>query len=100
VLRPPGDSAALPVLTALGGVAGSGQVLELEAGGRRFGLLVDEVVGVLRDIHAARGPAPEGQEAELVCGTLLLEDCSVLLLDGEALARRLEPAGPRVTRRD
>jgi chemotaxis signal transduction protein len=81
------DGEALPVLATLG--AGGGQVLELEARGRRFGLLVDEVTAVLRDDQARVGPAPGGQDEEVVCGVVASEDGPALLVDAGALGRRL-----------
>ena len=81
------DEDTLTVLDALG--EGREQVLELEVDGRRFGLLVDRVVEVLRADQALTGPAPEGQGSEVVSGVVIRNDGNALLIDGAALARFL-----------
>jgi hypothetical protein len=73
------------VLTLLG--TGGRHLLELEAGGRRFALRVDRVTGVRRDVVLS--PAPDGQEDELACAVVTSGDDAALLLDAEAVARRL-----------
>jgi chemotaxis signal transduction protein len=88
LLEEPG-SAPLPVIALGDDAPDSAHVLELEAGGRRFGLLVTEVTEVLRDERAQIGPPPGGQDEETVCGVVALRDGTALLLDPEALARRL-----------
>jgi chemotaxis signal transduction protein len=77
--------AALPVLSALG--AGAGRLLVLEAGGRRFGLLVEEVSGVVDLDDATLGSAPEGQTGELVTGVADVSGELVLVVDAAAIAR-------------
>lgn len=85
------DGMALPVL-APGSTPDGGQVIVLEAADRTFGLLVSEVVGVLRDEQVQIGPAPDGQEERLVTGVVETPTGTALLLDAEALAARLEGA--------
>lgn len=85
VSRPEGP---LTVLTALGG--GDRHVLVLDAAGRLFGLLVEEVTGLQRVDDADIGPPPPGQESTLVVGIVANPDGMVLLVDAAALARRLE----------
>ena len=86
------DAPPLPVLDLAGTATEkptAQHVLELEAGGRRFGLLATEVTGVLRDERARVGPPPDGQDEPTVCGTVALEEGTALLIDPEALALRL-----------
>jgi chemotaxis signal transduction protein len=85
VSRPEGP---LTVLTALG--AGDRHVLVLDAGGRRFGLLVEEVTGLQRVDDSDIAPAPDGQDSSLVVGVVTGAGEVVLLVDATALARRLE----------
>jgi chemotaxis signal transduction protein len=59
---------AVPVVRALG--FGGRHVLLLEVDHRAIGLLVDEVTGVIEVSAAQAGPAPEGQRAALVAGTI------------------------------
>lgn len=54
-----------------------------------FGLLVDEVTDVRPVDDAALGPAPAGQEREMIQGVLTSEDGIVLVLDVEAVGRWL-----------
>ncbi|HET9770198.1 MAG TPA: chemotaxis protein CheW [Acidimicrobiia bacterium] len=86
VQRPEGP---ITVLSALG--PGDRHVLVLDAAGRLFGLLVEEVTGLERLDEADIGPPPDGQESSLVVGTLSSGGEMVLLVDAAALARRLEP---------
>jgi len=80
---------ALPVLDALG--AGRGHVLVLAPAGRAFGLLVEEVTGVLSVDEADIGDPPAGQEDPVVVGVVPTGDALVLLVDAEAIATVLLP---------
>jgi chemotaxis signal transduction protein len=77
----------LTVLTLLG--SGREHVLVIDAGEAPFGLLVEEVRGIVavddRDVE----PAPRGQSSELVSGLIRTGDVVVLLVDAHALERRL-----------
>ena len=91
VMAPSASGEALPVLTLL--QASGRHLLELDAGGRRFALRVDRVLGVRRDVVLS--PAPDGQDDELACAVVLTDDpgdAAALLLDAEAVARRLSRA--------
>ena len=79
----------LTVLTALG--TGDRHVLVLDAGGRVFGLLVEEVTGLQRVDDSSIGQPPQGQDSALVVGVVAGADEMVLLVDAAVLARRLEP---------
>ena len=75
---------ALPVLAVLS--SAGDRVLVLEADGRRFGLLVEEVSGVA-DIDEQRlGPPPEGQVGTLITGVLDSEEDIALVIDPRVLA--------------
>lgn len=78
---------ALPVLAAFGGEGA--HVLALDAGGVRFGLLVEEVLGVVRVREDELAPAPPGQDERLVAGLLRHGGEEALVLDVAVLARRL-----------
>jgi len=82
------DHEALTVLSVLG--TGDRQVLVLQPGTRRFGVLVDEVTGVARIEDEAVGPAPPGQAEDLILGVVEIGDDLVLMLDAAALERRLD----------
>lgn len=82
----PGDP-PLTVLSTLG--AGRDHVLVLCVDGVSFGLLVQEVIGVLGIDDTHMGPAPLGQHQGLVAGTLRRSDELVLLADARALSSRL-----------
>jgi chemotaxis signal transduction protein len=75
---------ALPVLDALGG--GRRQVLVLEPGEQTFGLLVEEVTGVMSVDEAEIGEPPAGQEDPVVVGVVPTGETLVLLVDATALA--------------
>jgi len=77
------DGDTVPVLAALGG-GELGQVLVLDDRGTRFGLLVDEVIGIER-VPGQPGQVPPGQRSPLVAGVLPGADPR-LLLDVAALA--------------
>lgn len=88
LLDVPGEPVPLPVLASPGS-GPDGHVLVVEARGRRFGLLVDEVTGVLRDEDVRLGPPPAGRDASGVRATIILDGGSALLLDAGSLADRL-----------
>lgn len=79
------DGVALPVLALFG--PGRKRMLVVEAGGRRFGLLAEEVTGVVVVDERRLGPPPAGQDGELVAGVLDAGDDLVLVLDPVAIAR-------------
>jgi chemotaxis signal transduction protein len=89
----PGIAGILPgappvtVVSVLG--SGGGQILMVEAGGRTFGLLVDEVTGLQRIAPGDVRPAPAGQDRALVCGTIDDAGRLVLVIDPAALGSRL-----------
>ena len=91
VMAPTAGGEALPVLILL--QSGGRHLLELDACGRRFALRVDEVVGVRRDVVLS--PAPDGQDDEIACAVVTGAPATAdaaLLLDAEAVARRLSRA--------
>ena len=77
----------LSVLASLGG--GGGHVLVLVSQGVRYGLQVTEVFGVRRFDDDQVGPAPKGQQGELISGTVGGADELTLIVDPTALAARL-----------
>jgi chemotaxis signal transduction protein len=85
LLRRGDDS--LTVLSVLS--PGGNHVLVLDPGEKMFGILVDEVTGVANIDDQAIGPAPDGQQDELVAGVISTPGGLVLLLDAAATARRL-----------
>jgi purine-binding chemotaxis protein CheW len=85
-LLPRGEE-ALPVLDVLG--AGSKHVLVLEAGSQPFGLLVEEVSGVVSIQEEDLGPPPPGQEDAVIVGVVTLGESLLLLVDPAALAESL-----------
>src|SRR5207244_5114759 len=72
-----GGELALPVLSVLG--AEGDRLLVLEADGRRFGLLVDEVSGVVDEGRVAAPPA--GQASPMITGVLDSENVPALVID-------------------
>jgi chemotaxis signal transduction protein len=90
LLRP--DREALTVLAPFG--TQGEHVVVLDAGPRRFGLLVERVTGVLRAAPWALGPAPEGQAEPLLSGRLRAGGELRLVVDADVLAERLGPADP------
>jgi chemotaxis signal transduction protein len=81
------DGDTVPVVSPLG--AASGQVLVLDDNGTSIGLLVDEVIGIVR-VQGEAGPAPPGQRSPLVAG-VLAGTSPLLLLDVAALTGWLAP---------
>lgn len=69
---------ALSVVSLLG--EGGRQVMVLDDGGEAFGLLVDEVEGVVQLGSEEPGPAPRGQAEELVSGTARTQEGELMLL--------------------
>ena len=86
------DGRVLPVVRALG--FGGRQVLLLQLGERALGLLVDEVTGVV-EVRGEIGPAPEGQRAPLVAGTIREGNELAYVLDVGQLADAFVGAGQR-----
>ena len=82
----PGDP-PLTVISPLG--AGGRQILVVEAGEKRFGLLVDAVSGLRRVDDADIRHTPGGQDRMLVSGTIDAGDGLILVADPVALAERL-----------
>ena len=77
---------ALTVIAPLG--AGQDHVLLLDHEDRAFGLLVDEVTGVLTT-SAEIGAPPAGQAGHLISGVLKTPESLVLLVDVGALDESL-----------
>ncbi len=80
-----GDNGALPVLAILG-IHGQ-HVVVIEKYPLSFGLLVEEVTGVLQVDDAKIGAPPPGQLRPLVSGVLNDEEGMVRLRDVDALLR-------------
>ncbi|MGY2873547.1 chemotaxis signal transduction protein [Marmoricola sp. URHA0025 HA25] len=79
-----------PPLTVMSPFRSTGaHVIVVEADGKRFGLLVDEVTG-LRHVEAGDiRPAPAGQVRALVSGTVDTDGQLIFVADPIALAGRL-----------
>jgi len=82
----PGEP-ALTVISPLG--ADGGHIIVIEAAGKTFGLLVQEVTGLQRVDAADIRPAPQGQARPLVSGTLGADGQLVFVADPIALGGRL-----------
>jgi len=78
---------AVPVLAILGGMGR--HIVIIEKGPLSFGLLVEEVTGVLQVDDGQIGAPPAGQDGPLVSGVLHDQGGLVMLLDTDALAGRL-----------
>jgi chemotaxis signal transduction protein len=65
------------------------QILVLESAVKTFGLLVDTVTGLRQISPDAINPAPEGQDRQLIAGTIDDGDQLLLLADPDTLAGRL-----------
>jgi len=87
-LLPDGDE-AVTVMTMFG--EGQGHVLLLDGHHATFGLAVEEVTGVLT-VDGAVKPAPAGQDEELVVGMITTTDGMLMLVDVDAIGRRLDPS--------
>lgn len=83
----PTDLEPLTVL-ALFGDAG-GYIIVAHDGEQAFGLLVDDVLGLVRAEDATISTAPLGQRDELITGLIETPVGSRLLVDAVTLARRL-----------
>lgn len=81
------DNGALPVLTVLG--SRGHHVVIVENGPLSFGLLVEEVTGVLKVDETQIGAPPTGQHQPLVSGVLHGDTGLVMLLDVDSLAGKL-----------
>jgi chemotaxis signal transduction protein len=79
------ENDALAVIDTLG--AGRNHVLLLDAGGRPFGLCVKEVTGVIEVDEI--GPAPAGQDDNLIAGVITTDAGLKLVVDVDALAEQL-----------
>jgi len=79
---------ALPILDALG--AGDKHVLVVDVGEQPFGLLVEEVSGVVTVQDGDVGPPPPGQEDAVIVGVVSLGESLLLLVDAAALAAVLD----------
>jgi purine-binding chemotaxis protein CheW len=77
----------LSVLDTLG--SGSRQVLLLDRGERAFGLLVEEVTGVVT-YDGEIGDPPAGQAGNLVAGVIKTSEGMALLVDTAALDRQFD----------
>jgi chemotaxis signal transduction protein len=78
------------VLTVLSTLGGEGKhVLVLESDGDRLGLLVEEVMGILKVESAQLGRAPAGQAEDTVAGVVTVDGEMVMILDAQRLAQRL-----------
>jgi chemotaxis signal transduction protein len=82
----PGDP-PLTVISPLG--SGGTHVLVLEADSKTFGLLVDEVTGLIRLADVGVCQAPRGQARPFISGTIDDDGQLVLIADARALAGRL-----------
>lgn len=82
----PGDP-PLTVISPLG--AGGTHVLVVQTGEQTFGLQVDTVTGLRRIDESNIHPAPQGQNRELICGTIDAWGELVMVASADALAARL-----------
>lgn len=79
-----------PPLTVISPLrATGGHILVMEAGQKRFGLLVDRVTGICRVAEDEIRPAPEGQDRSLVSGSFDSEGVLVLIADPIELGAQL-----------
>ncbi len=85
-LLPDGDR-SLTIVNPLG--PGHDRVLVLDPDGERFGLLVDEVSGVVAFDPENIGPPPAGQTDDIISGVLRGGNDHVLLVDARTIARVL-----------
>jgi chemotaxis signal transduction protein len=86
VPMPDGALTVLSILSQTGG-----HVIVVDEGSLTFGLLVDEVLDVVRIDDELIGPAPPGQAGEAVAGVVRDDSGLVLLLDAAALRGTLSP---------
>jgi len=79
-----------PALTVISPLRSHGaHIIVMQAAGKTFGLLVDEVTGLRRVDAADIRPAPYGQARPLVSGTLDADGDLVFVADPIALGGRL-----------
>jgi chemotaxis signal transduction protein len=79
---------ALTVMTALGSTADDENVLVVTSADRAFGLLVDEVAGVVT-LNGEIGAPPAGQDNGIISGVFSAGEELVLLVDVDALGKRI-----------
>jgi chemotaxis signal transduction protein len=82
----PGDP-PLTVLSPFG--SGGGHILVLQEGETTYGLLVDSVTGLEKIEESDIRPAPQGQQQELVSGSITINGELVLLTDATAAGEGL-----------
>jgi chemotaxis signal transduction protein len=82
----PGDP-PLTVIAPFG--TGGERVLVVEAAQKTFGVLVDVVTGLARVDEADIRPAPDGQDSQLISGTIRSDGELTLVTDPEVLVGRL-----------
>ena len=85
------DGSALSVLSTFGSKGGHVIVLKTTAGS--FGLLADEVTGVVNVSELEIEPAPLGQDRPLVSGVVRARTGLELIVSVEALWKELEKPG-------
>jgi chemotaxis signal transduction protein len=79
----PGD----PPLTVMAPLGRDGHhIIVMEVADQRFGLLVEAVTGLRRVDEKDIGEAPDGQESELISGTVSIGGQLVLLADPTVMA--------------
>jgi chemotaxis signal transduction protein len=82
----PGD----PPLTVIAPFGPGGErVLVVEAAQKTFGVLVDAVTGLARVDEADVRPAPDGQDSQLISGTIRSDGELTLVTNPEVLVGRL-----------
>ncbi|HZC74033.1 MAG TPA: chemotaxis protein CheW [Jatrophihabitans sp.] len=79
-----------PPLAVIGpfGTRGS-HVVVVDCDGARFGLLVDEVIGLRNVDDTALAAAPAGQAQQVIAGSLRIADEVAFLIDAQVLAGAL-----------
>ncbi|MEV6873003.1 chemotaxis protein CheW [Amycolatopsis sp. NPDC051128] len=79
-----------PPLTVISPLGSSGtKILVVEAGGKKFGLLVDAVTGLHWIDDADIRLAPHGQEQQLISGTIDTGGQIMMVTDPDTLAAQL-----------
>ena len=86
------DGLALPVLGTMG-PAGHHVVL-LGAGGRTFGVAVEEVLGIARVAESDVGPPPSGSAQALIAGVVKSAEGFELVISADELGRQLDDQVP------
>jgi chemotaxis signal transduction protein len=77
----------LTVIAPLG--SGGSQILVVETADKTYGLLVDAVTGLIRVDPTDIGLPPDGQDRDLICGTICTDGHLVMVADPVAMAGRL-----------